>query len=188
MTLVSNRPIEKYEDFEGLKISSFAIQAAPYEDAGAIMVTLPTFDFYMAGQTGVVDGLVWCGAKEAHSNAWYEVFPYILYPPINGAGLISWLFNEDVWDSFSPDIQKTLTMAINDLAVRQLTYYYLGELESLDEFTVTTLPPEDWDRLFESAMKDRAETAAKSPANAEIARIVDEFNAEVILKGFHRPK
>jgi len=125
--LLSSRPIQSYEDLDGLKINTYAVTAAIFADAGATSVMLPFEEFYLGGQTGMIEGLIWCGAKEGYSNSWHEVFPYLLTNPINGTCNIHAVINSELWDSLPSDMQATLSLTVESLGRRMATYYYDGE-------------------------------------------------------------
>ncbi|GAI14640.1 unnamed protein product, partial [marine sediment metagenome] len=142
--LISSRPIETYEDLKGLKISGDATLAFPFEEAGAVSILIPPEELYLAGTTGIVDAILWCGAKEATTSSWNEPFPYFLTNAVNGGATQEWVVNLEMWDSLPSDMQEILTLSWEALAKRQLVYYYEGECASRKNFTLTTMPEEDW--------------------------------------------
>lgn len=184
--VLSSKPIRTYEDLEGLKINGAANFAQPFTEAGAVSTLLELEDIYLSGKTGVVDAIMWCGAKEGVSNSWHEVYPYFLTNAVVGAGLNHFLINKEVWDSLPSDMQAILTMSIRDLEDRCLAYYYKGEPESREYFTLTTLSDEDWAKLREHAMKRWDELALTSPRYAQVVQLIRDYNAHVEAVGWYR--
>ncbi|MFC1938548.1 TRAP transporter substrate-binding protein DctP [Chloroflexota bacterium] len=177
--LLTSKPITSYEDLNGLKISGHKNLTYPLVAAGASAVMLPFEEFYLAGQTGVLDGLCWCGATEAYTNGWYEVFPYMLDPPIMGGFRGVWCINEDAWEELPNDLQAIVEMSMWENMARKLVYYYDGEIRYREAFTITTLPDEDWDRLKATAYARWDEEAEKSPRAAEAVQIIKDYRAEL---------
>lgn len=184
--LISSRPISTYEDLKGLKISCDKTLAFPFEEAGATAVLVPFEDLYLAGTTGIVDAIIWCGAKEATTSSWNEPFPYFMKPAVNGAAIQSHIINKELWDSLPSDWQAIIEMAVGDLSERQLVYYYEGECACQKNFTITTMDAEGWAKLGDSAMRKWEELAQTSPRVAKIVQILKDYNAEVEAVGWWR--
>jgi len=108
--VITNKPIQHFEDLKGLKLDAMAnIASILDETAGTTSVALPREELYLSGQTGVIDGIVDMGATEAHASSFNEVFPYFLDNPVNGAWLVWWLINADTWNSLADDLQGLIT-------------------------------------------------------------------------------
>lgn len=175
--IITTRPIEKYEDFQGLKIVANRNTAVIFEGAGVTSVNLPKEEFYLSGLTGIIDGLMWCGATESYSSGWHEVFPYFVSQPVGGAWNMYLMANGELWDSLTSDIQAIVTQSNASLALAQVLYYAHGEEESRQYMKVTTLPDEDWAKVVEQAFNAWDVWGQKSPRCAEIFRILEEHKA-----------
>jgi len=186
MHVISTKPIRKYEDFDGLKINAAAMVAKPFVDAGAVTVVLPVEEFYMSAKTGIVDALIWAGSKESYTNNWHEVYPYFLANAIVGGCQTDWLANKEMWDSLPSDIQDIITYGFSSYCMRTLTYYYQGEPECWEYFTVTKLSPEDMAKIRESEMEYWDELGEKDPRCAEVAKILRDYNNFVETAGWYR--
>lgn len=186
LTFCSTKPLEKYEDLDGLKISSFGAYAMPLIKAGASMVNIPPEELYLAGQTGVVDALGWGGASTYYNNSWYEVYPYYLNESI-GPGGGPLLINKDVWDSMPEDLQEIVYMASRDLSWRYSIWCYREESKYREYFTVTQFSPEDHEKLVAAAMEYWDEVAQKNPEIAQAIEIVRQYNDEVNQTHWMRP-
>lgn len=173
--LLTSRPVETFEDLAGLKLVGFENVASILDDAGATSIMIPPEEFYLAGQTGVIDGIGgWCGAQEGHDNGWYEVFPYILEQPFGGGWIMWTIFCEDTWNSLPEDIQDLFILSMGDLANATMTFYYGGQESYLQYYTVTTFSDEDWMRLEDIAMKTWDEWAEISPRCNQVIQILKE--------------
>lgn len=186
--MFSTKPINSYEDFKGLKISTDNIVATPFIDAGAVTVNLPVSEFYLSGQTGIVDALAWCGAKEAYSNSWYEVFPYMLSNRIAGCTLTHWIANEKAWNKLPKDLQDLVTMGLKAGALKAILYYYDDEPKHRKYFKMTTLSEEDWAKVKASQEKRYDEIAKISERCAKLVQIYRDYNKEVQELGWYRCK
>lgn len=186
--IFSTRPIESYADFKGLKISTDRIVATPFVEAGAVAVNIPVSEFYLSGQTGIVDALAWCGAKEAYANSWYEVFPYMLSNRISGCTLTHWIINEKKWKKMPEDLQNILSLGLKAGALRAVLYYYDDEPRNRKHFKMTTLSDADWAKIQASQDKRYDEIAKISDRTAKLVEIYRDYNAEVEGFGWYRCK
>ena len=177
--LMSTRPIEKFEDFDGLKINAGAAIAFPFVEAGAIPVYIPSEELFLAGETGVIDGFMWAGATEGYTNGWHEVFPYFLTNPINGGCNTFMIVNKDLWDGLPSDMQDIISMSMIELKDRSFYYYNNGEPTYRPYFKLTTMPAEDWNRFREIQMAHWDELAETSPRVAQVVQILKDYNAEM---------
>ena len=171
---ISTKPIKTYEDFKGLKINADSTIAPPFVDAGASTVFMPPEEFYLSGKTGVVDALMWCGATEAVTNSWNEVYKYFLTNNINGNAMMQTIVNKKLWDSLPEDIQTIISMGHKAGQIRTINYYYHGEpkYRTSEYFTLTTLSDEDWNKIKQDQFKRWDEEYAKiSPRAAKIVEI-----------------
>jgi TRAP-type mannitol/chloroaromatic compound transport system substrate-binding protein len=185
--LISTKPIWSYDDLDGLKINAFAPVARPFVDAGAVSVVLPVEEFYLSGQTGVVDALCWCGATEASANSWFEVYNYFLTNPVTGGPVCHTLMNKELWDSLPADLQAIMKYAEYILGFSTVVHYYNGEPVSRKNFDLTTMPDEDWARVLEHGYDYLDEVAAKSERNARILKIMRDFRTEMQEADWWRP-
>lgn len=186
--LLSTRPIYKYEDLKGLKISTDKIVAKPFLDAGAVAVSVPVSEFYLSGKTGIVDALAWCGAKEAVANSWYEVYPYFLTNRIAGCTLTRWMANKRAFENLPKDLQDLMEMGIRNGALKAILYYYDDEPKNRRHFKMTTMPKEDWAKIQASMDKHLDEVAKTSDRVAKLIKIYRDYNKEVEELGWYRCK
>ena len=133
----------------------------------------------MSAQTGMLDGIAWCGATEGHACHWYEVMPYFLTNPLCGAWLDHWLVNEDSWNELPPDLQELWKLALGSFHFEKNNWYYTGEAVYRTQplFTLTTMPPDDWQKILDLKEGEYDRIAATSPRCAQAIDIIRDYQA-----------
>jgi tripartite ATP-independent transporter DctP family solute receptor len=120
------RPINKLDDFKGLKIRTMEVplHKDAYRALGSSPVPLPFGELYTALKTGVVDGNE-NGPATLEAMKFYEVQKYVTYLPIltNGG---AFLMSLKSFNKLSPEHQKVImdcvpawTKAMDDECLRQ---------------------------------------------------------------------
>jgi len=106
------RPINKLEDFKGLKIRTMEVplHKDAYRALGASPTPLPFGELYTALQTGVVDGNE-NGPATLEAMKFYEVQKYVTYLPVLSNGGI-FLMSLKSFNKLSPEHQKVITECI----------------------------------------------------------------------------
>lgn len=177
----SERPIEKVEDLEGLKMR--VIPTPIYVDfmnaMGANAVPMPFTETYTALETGAVDGMT-NPLINIKDSKFYEVTDYLtithhMYNP--QAVTISKI----TWDKLSADEKKIIQDAATEATAVQREASQKAEAEALeelkDEMEVNELPPAEIARMQEKARpvveKYTADVGADLVAevNAELAKL-----------------
>jgi len=183
--IISDRPVESYEDLRGLRLHTFELAAELLEPAGVIGQTLPWEDVAMAIETGMLDGLAWCGITEGHTVGWVDVCDYFLAQPISGGWLGSWFVNTESWEALPPDLQQLWLMSIDQMNYERTVWYYWGEayLSAHGDFTITTMPEEDWAKVMVLKEPLYDKVAAISPRCAQVVKIIREHQADSTAAG-----
>ena len=120
------RPINKLEDFKGLKIRTMEVplHKDAYKALGSSPTPLPFGELYTALQTGVVDGNE-NGPATLEAMKFYEVQKYVTYLPVlsNGGAFLMGLKS---FNKLSPEHQKVIiecvpvwAKAMDDECLRQ---------------------------------------------------------------------
>jgi tripartite ATP-independent transporter DctP family solute receptor len=120
------RPINKLDDFKGLKIRTMEVplHKDAYRSLGASPVPLPFGELYTALQTGVVDGNE-NGPATLEAMKFYEVQKYVTYLPVLSNGG-AFLMSLKTFNKLSPEHRKVImdsvpawTKAMDDECLRQ---------------------------------------------------------------------
>ena len=105
----SKEPIEKLEDFEGLKVRSFGGALSDMIDGmGSEAQWVAFTEVYTALERGILDGGV-TGANAAYGQRWYEVADYMA-GPLPLFTVENATFNADVWNNELPDDFKAILL------------------------------------------------------------------------------
>lgn len=102
------RPLEKPEDFQGLKMRSYSeISADVLKALGASPTTMSSSEVYMAIKNGTIDGQS-SGQTAILSRKIYEVSKYMT---VANSSYVEYLvaINANSWKKLSPDQQKIIT-------------------------------------------------------------------------------
>lgn len=131
-TYLRTKPIEKPEDFKGLKIRlpEAPVFVQTFSALGAIPTPIPAPEAYTALQTGVVDAME--GTPEvAYTFKIYEVTKYLSrtrHILLDG----SFVINADLFGSLPQDQQAALTKAAQEAAATQLSNHLARERQWLE--------------------------------------------------------
>lgn len=142
----SNRPVEKIEDFEGLKLRmpNVPMMIALGQSLGATISPMPIPEIFPALEQKVIDGQDNPYAT-LRSNAWYEVQTNVLesrhlFLPNN------YVASDKFWSSLNPEQQKVVEEAVQATVEREWELTENGEAEDkkfLEENGLTITVPDE---------------------------------------------
>lgn len=124
-SLTSTKPIASLADYKGYKIrASNRWALSMLEAAGAVPVSVPWSDCFMALQTGTVDA-VYTNLDSIHRSKLDEIAPniFLCKPLWSGTKFITTI-NKKTWDKMSEETQKQIWTAMDRVAER-----YAAEFE-----------------------------------------------------------
>jgi TRAP-type mannitol/chloroaromatic compound transport system substrate-binding protein len=145
---------------------------------GVVPMSLPYEDVQMALQTGELDGVAWSGITEDYTVGWADVTKYYLTNPISGAWAGSYFANTDSWNKVPEHLQTLFRLCMDSSHYYRQHWYWWGEAKYRTQggkLTLTTIPKEEWKQVEDAALKFWDETAAKSPRNAKVVKIIKEY-------------
>ncbi len=185
--VISTVPIRTYEDFKGIKMNVTGPLAPAFAPAGVATVVFPVEEFYLSGQTGVVDALFWAGAVEYTGMKLYEVYPYIMMPCFVDCCNSSILMNQELWDSMSPEDQAIIFYATEHMSEWcHIKRFGRQSNDLLNWPYIITLPDEGIQKLFENQLLELKEIAKREPRCAEGVKILLEYKIELLdMKWLH---
>lgn len=112
MSVVSAKPFASFEDFKGKKIrASSRWYLAQLEAAGAIPVSIPWGDCYMALQTGTIEG-VYTNLDGIHRTKLFEPAPHVFTMKEIWIGVpYLYTINLSKWNKLPEDVRQQLLLA-----------------------------------------------------------------------------
>jgi len=147
--------VKKPEDLKGLKMrSSPGALTAHLETWGAVAVPMSPPDTYTAVERGVVDGLQFPIDGIFFRVAIPEVIDFYVDPGFSRGGL-GYYMNLDIWNSFSPQVQKLMLDAAVDVETKWIPLWAESKAKAIpqtEEFGVKRIQfsPEDGKRFKDS--------------------------------------
>lgn len=179
--MVSKKPIEKMEDFKGLKVRSSGVLANFLTALGGAGSYIPGPEIYPGLASGVIDAAHWGAVQGAASMGFYDVCKYHLKPGLNIASTDVWLINQKAMDSLPPDIKEILLWSLEEqFWFRTNQYEYLeaitlAKVQKEKGVKLILLPPEEQKKITEVAVKIWDEEAKKAPENAKAVELLKNF-------------
>lgn len=189
--IASSKPLTGFDDLKGLRIrASSRWILAELKDVGAVPVSVPWADCYMALQTGTIDG-VYTSLDGIHRTKLDEVAPHILASKeLWDASFNFYTININKWNSLSKEIQDGI-LAGSQAAEERFAEMYEKEWEKIISeqrelgYTVTLTSKEDIEKwtnlpiipkLQAQWIKEAEEAGAENPAQVmkDIQAIVQE--------------
>jgi TRAP-type mannitol/chloroaromatic compound transport system substrate-binding protein len=186
VNFVTTKPIRSLKDLKGLRVYAFPTGGKFVTRYGVVPMTLPYEDVEMSLQTGILDGVFWCGYTETATVGWMEVTKYFLTNPFTGGWIGSWFVNTKSWEKVPEHLKALYKLTIDKSNYFRLHWYWWGEANyraKEGKLQLTTLPPSDMKIVEQDALKFWEEYAAKSPRCAKVVEILKEYNANMIKAG-----
>ncbi len=183
--LMTKQPINKMEDFNGMKLRSYGAFAEWLMKMGATTIYVPGGELYTALSTGVVDGAHWGDAGTMYVLKFHEVLKNYMVPE----PLVSWAslaVNMKYWKSLSPLQQKILEASA--MAYGQATPSYttrtLGKTslaKMVDEagVKVNVLPEAEIAKMQAASMQVWDDVAKKDELSAKGIELLKAYMKEL---------
>lgn len=190
-SMVSTRPIEKFSDYEGMKVRAFGIWADWLVHNGASIAVVPGGEVYTAVQTRILDAAAF-GAPDAWAGLkMYEVCDYFVNPSVAPYDVCEIIMNLDTFNEMPEDLQEVMLSASRvhnlDIAALTIPTDAAGRKALADGGMQTMLMPEDelkkasdwcWDRFV-----------SKKGQDPYIDRMIDIYaEARELYKNYYGPK
>lgn len=110
---MSNKKIEKLEDFEGMSIRGTGVAAQFYDRLGASTVSIASPELYTALQLGTVDGAEFNDYLVNSEMGLHEVTDYVIEPALHTgpASDKDLIVNDEAWESLPKSYQDAFIAA-----------------------------------------------------------------------------
>lgn len=183
--MVLKKPIETFEDFQGLKIRSSGALQVFLTEAGAAASYVPGPELYPALATGVMDGAHWGAAQGAQSMGLHEVAKYHVKPPLTISGVDVLVVNQEAMDALPEDVRDILVETLEEqFWLRSTEYQYLERVAlakavAEHDVKVHQLPDEVMAKLTEVALQVWEEEGKRSDKAGEILQKLKDFLTEL---------
>jgi TRAP-type mannitol/chloroaromatic compound transport system substrate-binding protein len=150
--MMSTRPITSMEDFDGLRVRAFGLEAQWYESMGASPVFMSGGEIYTGLATGVIDAARWASPAGNFNNAFHEVASYYVQPSPMPAPNNFFAINLQEWNNLPADIQAILEQAAVASSLDYLAISMNDDARAMVEMqqagvSITTIPEEEWSRM-----------------------------------------
>ncbi|MDX2289127.1 MAG: TRAP transporter substrate-binding protein DctP [Hyphomicrobiaceae bacterium] len=179
MTGWFKKPIEKIEDFQGLKMRIPGLAGKVYATLGVDVKLLPGGEIFPALERGVIDAAEFVGpfqdrrlglhkaAKFYHTTGWHET-----------STVTELIINKAAWGTLPDDLKEVVRTAAAACNVISHTWCEATNAEALDDLvknhgvTAAPLPPEIITKLKEATETVLAAATAKDPL---VKKVHDSF-------------
>ena len=147
--LMSKTPITSAEDFEGLKVRSFGIEADWFEAMGASPVFMGGGEIYTALATGVIDAARWSSPAGNFNSSFHEVAKYYVQPSAMPVPNNFFAVNQAAWEGLPDDLKAILEEAAIRSSLEYLAIAIERDAKALEEMKaagveVVTIPDDVW--------------------------------------------
>ncbi len=189
--MVSTRPVQKYEDFKGMKVRAFGIWADWLVKNGASIVTVPGGEVYTAIQTKILDAAAF-GSPDAWAGMkMHEVCKYYINPSVIPYDVVEVIMNLKTFNEMPPDLQEVMITASRtmntELAALTLEADAGGRKKLADGGMQTLMMPDD--ELLKAAEWCWQQFLAKKGKDPFIDRVIDIYSkARQLHKDYYGPK
>jgi len=177
--LVTKKPVYKCQDLKGMKIRAAGMEGLVVQALGALPVSIPGAEQYVALQRGTVDGTYypWYTIEDYKL---FEVIDYVILPATHTPAVVDLLIGKKVWDKLSSDNKKALDRAGMETMWRSFLY---GEVKDKRAevfckekgIKFIKLPPEEHKHFKEAAMKVYESHAKRSDLCARQVEIIKKY-------------
>ena len=181
------KPINSLADFKGLKIRMPGLGGEVMRRLGAISVTTPVSEVFMALQTGALDAAEFVGPYSDLPLGLYKAARYYYTPGWNEPGTpIECIINQQAWQRLPSYLRTVVTaacQAMNNDLLAEYTARNATALKALVEdhqVKLLSLPDSVIDALREKTAEVVAETAAKDVTAARVYAAYQKFSQQVI--------
>ncbi len=182
--IVAREPIETFEDLKGLKVRARGIQAAAFDAAGAIPVSIPWNDVYEALSKGVVEGSTnyIITTRPIRHN---EVSDYFIAAGLGQAVQLE-IVNRDFWEALPDDIRTIMTETMREAQQRyaersselaKAEREALATAEGPGKMAYIAFPAAERQKWIEASPDFFAEWAEQNAGAADTKAIVETYKA-----------
>lgn len=175
-------PIERVEDFQGLRIRFPGFAGQVLTRLGAVVVNLPASEVITALASGTLDGSDWVAPWPDRAMGLYRAAPYYYYPGYQEpSGMLDLGISLSVWESLSDSERAIIENAAQAETLVTLAEYQTRNAENLkvlveeEGVKLQAWSDEILDRFLEVSREVVAETAESDALAAKVRDSLAEF-------------
>ncbi len=183
--LVLKKPVQSFEDFDGLKIRSSGALKVYFTSIGAAAAYITGSEVYPSLASGVVDAAHWGAAQGAYKMGFYDIAKYHMKPAFNIAGTDAWIVNQKALNALPDDVRNAFEeVMLEHFWMRSNQYIFqesttLAKVQQQENVKVITLPAEEQAKMTRAAMAFWDKVGEKSPEAAKALKLMKGFLREL---------
>ncbi len=127
-------PIQKLDDFKGLKFRMPGIGGEVLRALGVTVVNLPVAEIYPSLASGAIDAAEWVGPWHDLAFGFHKITKHYFYPGFHEPGTsASVVMNKTLWDSLTAEEQALVTTVVEAESYIQFAEFNARNLGSLNK-------------------------------------------------------
>lgn len=164
---VSNKPLEKFEDFKGLKYRTVGWWGEILRSVGVSVTSLPGAEVYPGLERGIIDAAEFSTPGVNKTLGFQEVTKYITGPGMHQPGTLFTIgINKKKWDELPKDMQLLLESTARSVTMWGWTKDLKDSMEAVEFYEQKGIKkavanPEVQKKLYEETVKLLDEKAKK---------------------------
>ncbi len=176
-TIVSKKPINKWEDLKKMKVRASGSIAKTLKKMGIPTVFIPFSEIYVALSRGTIDAEISGNHAESFLAKTYEVAKYQTTPEISGAQNCEIIMNQERWNELPDDLKAMFEKALKDCSAKVAQLFEAenkavkGKMEAKGTQFIA-LPRGVMDRWTQTAVKMWSEEFTKDPLSSQYIELV----------------
>lgn len=117
-------PVEKLEDFKGLKMRIPGLGGQVMARIGAVPQALPGGDIYPALERGAIDATEWVGPYDDEKLGFYKIAKHCYYPGWwEPCSMYHVMINQSKWDALPKSYQEAIISAAREANLEMVAQY-----------------------------------------------------------------
>ncbi|MGR0278687.1 TRAP transporter substrate-binding protein DctP [Marinomonas dokdonensis] len=183
--LHSNKKVQTFEDFQGLRLRTSGAWAEIASRLGASTVVMAGSEIYSALERGVIDAAEWGSPELNKPTGFQEVAKYVMVPGIHqSGGVLECQVNKREWDKLTEKQQNVLRNAAKLSVFDSWLASSYADLAAYEELKsgkneIVKLDPSFITKVLEETTAWEDENAAKNPWFSKVLNSQRAFKAEM---------
>lgn len=150
----SKKPLEKMEDFKGLKIRvPQGMEAEILTRIGASVIVLPGTEVYSALDKGVIEATNWGTPSMNDRLGYHKIAPYFTYPGWHSMPVGDFSVRQAEWDKLPPDVQMIVETSIRRFSWDLIEQTFMEDLEVVQQAKSKGAVPIAWSEEEKAKMR-----------------------------------